>query len=172
MDVCTADDWTITVVDSKLQIRNLRVTPRKLPPKSVLHVWRGGRMEDANAGAKEFATAKSSELIASGDNSKGQISVTSLASYVAANALTGVYQHGKFPPGHAPNTLVCKKPVGYVPAPSEASILPAVVTAMQGASNSKLIWAVAKAEDKAAPVGIALISMKQTAVQGLSVATL
>ena len=59
-----------------------------------------------------------------------------------------------------------------MPAPSEASILPAVVTATQGASNSKLIWVVAKAEDKAAPVGIALISMKQMSVQGLSVATL
>ena len=172
LEVCIIDDWAVTVADSKLQIRNLRTTPRKLPSKSVLHVWRGGRMEDGNAGVKEFVVAKSSELIVTGDNSKGQISVTSLASYVAANALTGVYQHGKFPPGHAPSTLVCKKPVGYVPAPSEASILPAVVTAMQGASNSKLIWMVAKAEDKVAPVGIALISVKQMIVQGLSVATL
>jgi len=110
LGVCTVDDWAITVVDSKLHIRNLRATPRKLPPKSVLRVWRGGRMEDANAGAKEFIMAKSSELIVSGDNSKGQISVTSLASYVAANAFAGVYQHGKFPPGHAPSTLVCKCP--------------------------------------------------------------
>ena len=116
--------------------------------------------------------AKASELVVTGDGSKGQVSVTSLSAYVSAHALSGVYQRGKFPPGNVPNSLVCKKAVGYVPALSEASIVLAVVMAADGALNSKVLWVVTKAEDKVAPVGIALVTTKQMIAQGNAVVAL
>ena len=111
-------------------------------------------------------------VVVAGDGSKGQDSVTSLSAYVSAHALSGVYQHGKLPPGNAPNSLVCKKAVGYVPALSEASIVPAVVMAADGALNNKVLWVVTKAEDKVAPVGMALVTTKQMIVQGNAVVAL
>ena len=59
-----------------------------------------------------------------------------------------------------------------MPATSEASIVPAVITAAAGASNSKLFWIVQKADGKLAPAGIALVTTKQLVVQGSSVVAL
>ena len=59
-----------------------------------------------------------------------------------------------------------------MPASTEASIVPAVIAAAVGASNSKVVWLVAKADDKLAPVGIALVTTKQMVVPGNGVMAL
>ena len=161
--VGTTDDWAVTIADSKLRIHNQK-GPRKLPPKTVLHVWRDGRMVEGATAVKQFVLAKASDLVVTGDAGKAQM--TTIAAYVAAHSITQIYQHGKFPAGNSPNTFVCKKQVGYVPASSEASIIPAVIAAVAGASNAKVLWVVARVDNKLAPVGIALVTTKQLVVPG------
>lgn len=170
LDVGTIDDWAVTIANSKLRIQNMKGSSRKLPPKTVLQIWRLGRLVEGTPAVKQFVLAKASELIVTGDAEKAQL--TTVAAYVAAHSITQIYQHGKFPAGSSPNTFVCKKQVGYVPAPSEASIVPAVLAAVVGASNSKVAWVMAKVADKMAPVGIALVTTKQLVVPGNGVMAL
>ena len=170
LDVGTTDDWAVTIANSKLRVQNMKGSSRKLPPKTVLQIWRLGRLVEGTPAVKQFVLAKASELIVTGDAEKAQL--TTVAAYVAAHSITQIYQHGKFPVGSSPNTFVCKKQVGYVPAPSEASIVPAVLAAVVGASNSKVAWVMAKVADKMAPVGIALVTTKQLVVPGNGVMAL
>ena len=114
--------------------------------------------------------AKASELVVTVDG--GWLQLTTIAAYVAAHNITQIYQHGKFPAGHSLNSLVCKKQVCYVPADSEASSIPAVIAAAVGASNCKVLWVMAKVDDKLAPVGLALVTSKQLVVPGNGVAAL
>ena len=168
--VGTTDDWAVTIADSKLRIHNQKGSSRKLPPKTVLQVWRGGKLVEEASAVKQFVVKKASELVVTIDGGKAQM--ITIAAYVAAHNITQIYQHGKFPVGSSPNTFVCKKQVGYVPAPSEASIVPAVLAAVVGASNSKVAWVMAKVADKMAPVGIALVTTKQLVVPGNGVMAL
>jgi hypothetical protein len=170
LDVGTTDDWAVTIANSKLRVQNMKGSSRKLPPKTVLQIWRLGRLVEGTPAVKQFVLAKASELIVTGDAEKAQL--TTVAAYVAAHSITQIYQHGKFPVGSSPNTFVCKKQVGYVPAPSEASIVPAVLAAVVGASNSKVAWVMARVGDKMAPVGIALVTTKQLVVPGNGVMAL
>jgi hypothetical protein len=170
LDVGTTDDWAVTIANSKLRVQNMKGSSRKLPPKTVLQIWRLGRLVEGTPAVKQFVLAKASELIVTGDAEKAQL--TTVAAYVAAHSITQIYQHGKFPVGSSPNTFVCKKQVGYVPAPSEASIVPAVLAAVVGASNSKVAWVMARVDDKLAPVGIALVTTKQLVVPGNGVMAL
>jgi hypothetical protein len=161
--ICQIEDWTVTVAGLKLRVQNLKDNNRKLLPKMVLQTWRGGRMEEAATAAKQFVIAKANELVVTAD---GKGSVVSLAAFAAAQALTGVYQHGKCPAGKLPDKLVNKKAVGYVPSTAELGTLPAVIAAAAGSSTVKVVWLVAVADLKAVPVGLALITMKQLVVPG------
>ena len=168
--VGTTDDWAVTIADSKLRINNVKGSSRKLPPKTVLQVWRGGKLVEEASAVKQFVVKKASELVVTIDGGKAQM--ITIAAYVAAHNITQIYQHGKFPAGHSPSALVCKKLVGYVPTESEASIIPAVIAAAAGASNCKVLWVMAKVEDKLAPVGLALVTTKQLLVPGNGVVAL
>lgn len=165
--VGTVDDWEVTISGSNtLMVQNLKGHSRKLPPKLILQSWRAGRMEASATAVKQFEIAKSSELVV-GVDATGKTSLTSLASYVQVHSLKGVYQHGACPAGTLPDKLVTKKIVGYVPAPSELVTLPAVATAVQGATTARLAFMVGIADGKAVPVGIALVTGKQLVVSGI-----
>ena len=127
-------------------------------------------MVEGASAVKQFVVAKASELVVTVDG--GQAQLTTIAAYVAAHNITQIYQHGKFPAGHSPSSLACKKQVGDVPGDSEASIIPAVIAAAAGASNCKVHWVMAKVDDKLAPVGLALVTSKQLVVPGNGVAAL
>lgn len=165
--VGTVDDWEVTISGlNSLMVQNLKGHSRKLPPKLILQSWRAGRMAESANAVKQFEIAKSSELVV-GIDVAGKTSVTSLASYVQVHSLKGVYQHGAHPAGNCPDKLVTKKIVGYVPAPSELVTLPAVATAVQGATTAKLAFMIGIADGKAVPVGIALLTCKQLVVSGI-----
>ena len=168
--VGTIDDWAVTIADSKLRLNNRKGSARKLPPKTVLQVWRGGKLVEEASAVKQFVVTKTSELVVKVDGGKAEL--ITIAAYVAAHNITQIYQHGKFPAGHSPNSLVCKKQVGYVPADSEASIIPAVNAAAAGSSNCKVVWVMAKVDDKLAPVGLASVTTKQIVVPGNGVTAL
>ena len=160
------DDWEVTISGAKLRVCNMKGNSRKLVPKTVLAVWRAGKLEEAAGAVKQFSVAKSSEMIVHID-AGGKNAVSSLATYVQTNGLEGVYQHGKWPKGNVPDKLVVKKAIGYVPSAAELALVPAAVTAATAATSVKIMWVVTTAESKVIPVGVALVTTKQLVVPGI-----
>jgi hypothetical protein len=91
-----------------MRICYMKANSRKLAPKTVLAVWRAGKLEEAAVAFNQLSDAKSSEMIVYTD-AGGKNAVASLATYVQTLGLGGVYQHGKRPKGNLPDELVVKK---------------------------------------------------------------
>ena len=147
-------------------MQNLKANSRKLVPKTVMTLWRAGEMQEAKTAAKQFIIVKSNEMVVGADRKNA---VTSFAAFVASTNATGVYQHGKFPAGHALDKLTCKKTVGYVPGREEVGVASAVMAAIVASSNASILWVVTAAEGKVVPVGLALTCSKQLVVAGTAV---
>ena len=162
--LANSGEWELAISDGKLLLTNITKHNKRVSPKTVLHVFTKGTVDDAPGAMNfPFMFKKPNEIVLMPAKAGSGYDVVTLKDVIKDTSANALYQHGPFTKAVAPPTFTCKKVMQYNPHADEKASCSVVGGGLALAATSEvaLRWVVSAPGGKVTPSGVALVVNKQ-----------
>ena len=162
--LANSGEWELAISDGKLLLTNITKHNKRVSPKTVLHVFTKGTVDDAPGAMNfPFTFKKPNEIVLMPAKAGSGYDVVTLKDVIKDTSANALYQHGPFTKAVAPPTFTCKKVMQYNPHADEKASCSVVGGGLALAATSEvaLRWVVSAPGGKVTPSGVALVVNKQ-----------
>ena len=159
--LANSGDWELATSGGHLLLTNRTMQNKRVMPKTVLHLFTKGTVDDAPGAMNfPFTFKKPNEIVLMSAKAGSGYDVVTLKDVIKETSANALYQHGTFTKAVAPPTFTCKKVMQYNPHADEKAAC-SVVGGGLSSVEVALRWVVSAPGGKVTPTGVALVVSKQ-----------